>query len=1223
MNACNVDFDSKSSGLHTVARFMKDATVNGNKVDVTIKATKDGSIDMSYTLNGQSVAISDKDQLQFKGKNVTLEDIRTLYTAADFIDSTKYGFEVMALQLSRDAEGMLELGRELAERDDIDSGHKEHLLNLLSSMGAVLEEAVPKINVMLTEGLDANEGFIEFNDKSEIANIYLQTGVTASNRSQLETYVHELWHAAVRYALMGRKAVTGPLLLEAEKTRTKFMERYTAEELAKFVDGPDRLKEAQRLINYMSSSMDEFIVHAGTHKAVIKALKAIPVSRTKIGDATSLFGKVVNMIKKVLEILGEKFTKVPTTNDYAKMVWLTERLMKVNSNALVKKKANALSTIGNMIRRGDEYLSQKISKVEKQLANVQIKPAKTRLGRVMNAVKLITASTVDANIKAAMEQAMYNYGVKPEGFVGNLVNALVKADDWTYIVQRAGLLAVNIDNDKMSAETEVKKELMEAAGGKLTNEMNSAIKTVMESDLQGLAKYYDGDDLIRLVSDEAALDAEIAALENDPMFDQGSVRKNYFKGQVRGLARQMTTGKASSLQLENAYAIAHRLNDVDPEVLGSVSEGFIELIDKMVNLHAIKLQSKEAKENLSMVMNDHPMVVTVAVRYATLLAKEYEELQTTLGHHRVTRIKGDYKVPYDKNVDVKHAPVEDEKELAKFGYKLVKTFEVPSGVGGPKVMGVFRSTMPMSTGLVKVGMRYTNPNRKITTLESSYSDIDPVIISSRRMTDVARVGHVNLDKLDRLRKGDMSVMEEDSGIAPVLDSSGKVFTYRYVEDRDFIEEELGGVQNGAELLSYNVALAVDKRYSILHNLEVMVPLIKKDMQDNFVKNGINKNNKLYAWIGPDSTDPKMKAMWDIIPPYVKKQFSEPVLNEDGDVIGEKPTGFAIRRDLLLDYLGAREMSTTNGKWITKLPDRWQYAYRFASMVWKDIIKMEKVAIVIKMPEVIVDNVISNWNLIVMSGFNPIKAMKLQVEGWKALSAYVEDRKVIHKLEVKAKIGKLTQAETNLLKQKKDFIARSPIAPLIDEGLYTQILEELTIGDERTQDSVIGGYFDKKLEKAPKLIRNGVDWLLLSPNTPVTKFISQATQFSDFAARYAKYHLLIEKGTSKEDAIRTVKDDFVNYNAADSRLMQWANNNGLVMFSKYYTRIQRAITHTAKTNPLSFVLTLGLISVFAEDTANVTDSSFLVKSPFNMVHLNPLEHLGTALTPGAIHFTSGL
>ena len=42
------------------------------------------------------------------------------------------------------------------------------------------------------------------------------------------------------------------------------------------------------------------------------------------------------------------------------MVWLTERLMKVNSNALVKKKANALSIIGGMIRKGDEYLAQKI-----------------------------------------------------------------------------------------------------------------------------------------------------------------------------------------------------------------------------------------------------------------------------------------------------------------------------------------------------------------------------------------------------------------------------------------------------------------------------------------------------------------------------------------------------------------------------------------------------------------------------------------------------------------------------------------------------------------------------------------------------------------------------------------------------------------------------------------------------------------------------------------------
>jgi hypothetical protein len=81
------------------------------------------------------------------------------------------------------------------------------------------------------------------------------------------------------------------------------------------------------------------------------------------------------------------------------------------------------------------------------------------------------------------------------------------------------------------------------------------------------------------------------------------------------------------------------------------------------------------------------------------------------------------------------------------------------------------------------------------------------------------------------------------------------------------------------------------------------------------------------------------------------------------------------------------------------------------------------------------------------------------------------------------------------------------------------------------------------------------------------FLRRATQFSDFAARYALYtHQVNNEGVSHDKAIQNIMDAFVNYDLPPHKAMQYTNDMGITWFFKYFIRMQKVIVKSFRKNP---------------------------------------------------------
>ena len=54
---------------------------------------------------------------------------------------------------------------------------------------------------------------------------------------------------------------------------------------------------------------------------------------------------------------------------------------------------------------------------------------------------------------------------------------------------------------------------------------------------------------------------------------------------------------------------------------------------------------------------------------------------------------------------------------------------------------------------------------------------------------------------------------------------------------------------------------------------------------------------------------------------------------------------------------------------------------------------------------------------------------------------------------------------------------------------------------------------------------------------------------------------------EKEVLREIRDTYINYNSPDSPLLQYANDMGFVLFSKYAIRIQRILINLVQGHPI--------------------------------------------------------
>lgn len=320
-------------------------------------------------------------------------------------------------------------------------------------------------------------------------------------------------------------------------------------------------------------------------------------------------------------------------------------------------------------------------------------------------------------------------------------------------------------------------------------------------------------------------------------------------------------------------------------------------------------------------------------------------------------------------------------------------------------------------------------------------------------------------------------------------------------------------------------------------------------------------------------------------------------------------------------LGYRETSIAEMAGFNNLGETARHTLRVAEKIWKEIVKIAKVDIILRVPTVLLGNITSNLMYSVTSGYSPFEIAKLQLQGVKELNEFVRINKEITDLNNLINAGRAPKGSDSKLSALKNDLESNSAKDLVDEGFYMSIVEELGLEEFNTAGRV-SEFVDSKLSGFPEFVRNGAHLLYLTDKTKVFKTMNMATQYSDFVARYAQYHLMVRKGMDKDAAVKTVRDAFINYNKPNSKLVEWANQMGFVMFTKYFTRIQKAIKEQGRKNPLKVLFALLGQEFVIGDVEDIYDQSVFTKNVGNMLY-NPLDNLVRAVTPSgaeAIQYT---
>ena len=1129
--------------------------------------------------------------------DVLVKDLHTLYSDMDYVNEGRIGYETTVVDMIHDSGKIVDLAKELVELDSVKAKNEDDLLAKVGELSKYLKEQVSEVTVHLNKEAERNHGWIPMsNDKVEV---FTAVGPGNKYKSALEVYAHELYHAITRFALESKDPVLANVMRELKAIKNQFLDEVTEDRLAAYFDGDKA--EAKKILDYFAKEgvgTHEFVSFAMTNHAVIDILKGM-TRRVKEEEHPDFAAKVASLFRKVMDRLVSIIKKPnKSKNNYSDMVNLVDALAKANNRQLEAKRSMVLEKMFGLLDKGDEKLSGYIKKLKGKAEDMDM-PKRGNMGVLSDAaylLKLSARALVDEKAKRVVELTAGLAGLKPEGTAQTIIRDMSKGDLYQDLIERQGMVSQNIDQHREFTFTQIALELKNAFKDKLSEQESEALSdVVLDTDVDAIWGDYD---LKELLEDSGKLDSAVKSLDAKLRSEVGVKDYRYYREQYRGLGYYMVTGKASMIQLLNARNIAEKSNHPTGRKT-EVNENVVHMIDQLATLEALKHVNPDSKATMAALIGKDKEGVDTFIAYHSAFKSTSEEKLFNTEADKRKIIKGYSKELFDQDVDLQTAPTADEGKMRQMGYKKVEDLTKHKNDGSAVPMSMYVSNGKVVQNLHRVAMRYTDKGRRGTSIRDSYSGSGSKFAMQRAKRDIAQMNVEAAKKILAIENGEKNVITNaDYGIAPILSNGGDVTDYRYMMSRDKKKEVLGMDRRAINVLARMYASTYDKEKSELFNKELL-GILDEDAKANYIEGSrIGRNQKEYVVVNKNSTDPDIRDIWSVMPDSVKKSH---------------PEGLPMRRDTMHSILGYRELSIVDFPVFKDMPEIAKHALRVAESVWKEIIKITKIDIILKTPAVLTGNIISNFMYSVMNGEMPHKIAALQLQGIRELNEYLAKAKEIIRLEAKKATGRTTETENRRIQALKNDINMSSVKDLIDEGFYTSILEEIGVEEFGHEKGRLHKFISETKSKLPQFFQDVHDYVYIGEKTAVYKALNMATQYSDFVARYAQYHLMVKKGIDKEKAVKTVRDAFINYNKPNSKFVEWANQMGFMMFTKYFTRIQRAIRDSAETHPLRMLLAVIGQELVTGDIEDITNQSIFTKNLGNLFY-SPLENLLGATHP---------
>ena len=740
-------------------------------------------------------------------------------------------------------------------------------------------------------------------------------------------------------------------------------------------------------------------------------------------------------------------------------------------------------------------------------------------------------------------------------------------------------------------------------------------KVVLRGDLQAVTT--SSRELKRLLTDEqyaaakiAKLEGEINQLEYDGELGPANVGQDMVD-KTKELAKYIVTGKGLRTNAENIArnfgtwnAVGYEVNAIPDYSIAAVAKQ----VDKLASLYALQLVDEQHKADMvELIDKDKDGVnkyleIAKGAQYAT-----YEDW--LLSGNAQDRAKGQLHEKTNGDSDIQYAPLADARKMKELGYRLIRKINTDTSDKIDTVYGMYVSN---EVGLTK---------RVDGTLGLQRVKVPGLLLSEKVRLEYEGLSPANLAKKVREAIVESTKVGKHDEMTPVYNDQGMIIDYKYEYTIDDKEKYLDMEQRGTELLARAFGQKGTQFRTDADNRTLIDILYKdydkldtsgkwdKDTRHLYVKvEAVNRGHltkkekasgKIFSDDNVYTARTQGEELWGLLPPdarkYIikknrqmdlaklakKKKVKVSELTE-ADIIEagiEDRKEIYIRKDMIKQVFGYDEMSIADSKLFKHLPEPYKRKIRLAGRLWANFIEVAKTSVVVKLPRTVVGNILSNAKFMYYGGIPFKKSVELLLLSKKSLDKWKEDEALARKLERQidsvegSKKAKLEKRLADVRAEMND----NPLKPLMDEGMYQTIVEDVALDDSNNK---IVNWAEDKLDALvgdKKVVEELIHTVVLSRKSTLGQIALAVTAESDLHFRAATYWYGKEqinndkKLSSKEKKekmdklMRDVRDNFINYSKViNSRFIQWLDRVGMEPFWKYFANIQRVNLKLART-----------------------------------------------------------
>lgn len=936
--------------------------------------------------------------------------------------------------------------------------------------------------------------------------------------------------------------------------------------------------------------------------------------------------RIIELFRRLMTRLSQLHDKTkPGQAANSRLFTLVDRLVDIEAKRrgrIAEKKAGMLDQVETALSGVSESVRETLSKIgESKVLQNSRSPFIRFAGKAISAtaaerVDLILSGVTRIRDQAFRSQHGLAMGVLTEMRGVNSTNQLAHA-----LFKQAKMNEVERKQHIDYTVVQVNEAFKDNGKYLTQNDKAALTRTLLRTNMGVIEKLHGFAKVQEIIENPAA-----AKALRDDLTTQLKAFSNsaYYIGAVKDLAyNRVIGGNVSPNLMLNTTNIARMYGTSKALAVASTDERqIVPLLDQLLALYSYEYAPSQDKDLVKEVVRTESMrgsengVQMIMKLHQGLLERSKEILfQGT----EALMISGYTPDIFDNKIESIAASQSDVADLQKRGYVVVGKLQEDkaAGLADKKVLMTRRGSGQV--GLLSGAFSYTG-------LQAKGSSVDHDTINMLN----GNAGASNKKAISTIRKNisnDVAAMfnrddnydprkQKANRVVPTMNPNGGIANYRYMMTEANRDSLLDRDNSMDQVLGVLAGQLVDKVSSSSQNIEVV-----RAMHDQY-REDFNNRPESYLQVGKDSTDPELAELYKLLPQDTKREIRK-VWKTDNMMIP------ADQLNLIMGYrkyslttpfgLDAEERNVAE-KILVSVAEALPFLGEKAALrigraedVAQELVREAKDIIVVKNIFTLVGNIVSNITLLAIEGVPVLDSARNVAVGIKGAMQYRADNKRLIQLMRAVDVGYLPggdQAVQDEIAVLRDRLARNPVKPLIDAGLMPTIVEDVEVGENPySYKSQLQKKVENYSNKVPKFIRDVGRFVYMAHDTSLYKFLSQTTQLSDFVSRYALYeHLTNRKKNplSKADALLQTEEAFINYDLPSHRSLQFMNDMGLVMFTKYYLRIQKVIARLVREKP-GRVLAMVLMSHFISGLQSVMDSSWLNRLGNNPFEIGPWSY----------------